>query len=62
MGLTPKPILKIVDHAQEQDASRRESAAYRQYVSILRRLATKLWGVRCIFKIGFKLLLRGMPS
>ena len=34
--------------------SRRKSAAYIEYVSILRRLTTRLLGVRCIFEIGSK--------
>jgi hypothetical protein len=45
-------ISKIVDHAQEQGVSRRKSAAYVEYVSILRRLTTQLLGVRCIFEIA----------
>jgi len=45
-------ISKIADHVQEQGVSRRKSAAYEQYVSILRRFTTKLLGVRCIFEIG----------
>jgi hypothetical protein len=52
-AISLEPISKIVDHAQEQGVSRRKSAAYiAQYVSILRRLTTKLLGVRCIFEIG----------
>jgi hypothetical protein len=62
-----EPISKIVDHVQEQGVSRsavalkrglwrdkRKSAAYIEYVSILRRLTTRLLGVRCIFEIGSK--------
>ena len=47
-----EPVSKIVDYAQEQGVSRRKSAAYGEYVSILRRLTTQLLGVRCIFEIG----------
>jgi hypothetical protein len=47
-----KPIAKIVDHVQEQGVSRRKSAAYVEYVSILRRRTTQLLGVRCIFEMG----------
>jgi hypothetical protein len=43
---------KIVDGAQEQGKSRRKSAAYVQYVSILRRLLTQLLSVRCIFEMA----------
>jgi hypothetical protein len=35
---------------------RRKSAAYVDYVSILRRLTTQLLGVRCIFEIGSNLI------
>ncbi|MGD2038943.1 MAG: hypothetical protein PVH28_13710, partial [Desulfobacterales bacterium] len=45
-------ISKIVDYAQEQGKSRRKSAAYVQYVSILRRLLTQLLSVRCIFEMA----------
>jgi hypothetical protein len=45
-------ISKIVDYDQEQGRSRRKSAAYVQYVSILRRLLTQLLSVRCIFEIA----------
>ena len=38
--------------------SRRKSAAYEQYVSILRRFTTKLLGVRCIFKIGSNIIMQ----
>jgi hypothetical protein len=48
----PEPISKIVANVQEQGMSRRKSAAYVEYVSILRRLITQLLGVRCIFEIG----------
>ena len=47
-------ISKIVDHVQEQGVSRRKSAAYVEYVSILRRFTTQLLGVRCIFEIASK--------
>jgi hypothetical protein len=42
----------MAGHVQEQGVSRRKSAAYVEYVSILRRLTTQLLGVRCIFEIG----------
>ena len=32
---------------------KRKSAAYAEYVGILRRLTTQLLGVRCIFEIGY---------
>jgi hypothetical protein len=52
-----RPILlqavsKIVGNAQEQGKSRLKSAAYVQYVSILRRLLTQLLSVRCIFEMA----------
>ena len=55
MGLDNKflePISKIVDHVQEQGVGRHKSAAYVEYVSILRRFTTQLLGVRCIFELG----------
>jgi hypothetical protein len=45
-------VSKIVDYAQEQGKSRRKSAAYVLYVSILRRLLTQLLSVRYIFEIA----------
>jgi hypothetical protein len=48
-------ISKIVDNAQEQGKSQRKSAAYVQYVSILRRLLTPLLSVRCIFEMACRL-------
>ena len=53
-----EPISKIADHAQEQGKSRRKSAAYVQYVSILRWLLTQLLSVRCIFEMGSTKILR----
>jgi len=46
-------ISKIVATAQEQGKSRRKSAAYMQYVSILRRLLTQFLSVRCIFEMAW---------
>ena len=48
-------ISKIVDNAQEQGKSRRKSAAYIKYVSILRRILTQLLSVRCIFEMACSL-------
>ena len=47
-----EPISKILGYVKEQGLNRRKSAAYAEYVSILRGLKTRLLGVRCIFEIG----------
>jgi predicted ATPase len=50
-------VSKIVANAQEQGKGRRKSAAYVQYVSILRRLLTQLLSVRCIFEMACRRLM-----